>query len=131
MGVRDKRQKGASPMIKKHTLAHDPKVSEALEALPGLYATDGIKGDRPAVKLFDMAGSAFWVIWEYDAEADEGFGFGSMNGVDGELGYVPVSELRKLGLRIEKDSSVESMVEGSESRNIGIPEFLMKEKEVV
>lgn len=106
----------------------DPNTFKALEKLPALYATDGSKGDRPAVKLFDSRGSYFAVIWEYDADAKEGFGYASMAPGMGELGYISVAELEALGLRIERDLYAKTMVEGMESRGIDVPEYLMEEE---
>lgn len=112
-------------MIRKHTLSHDPEVTEALEALPALYETDGVKGDRPAVKLFDIGSQAVWVVWEYDKSEDVGFGMCDLGHGFPELGYVPVSELRGLGFRIERDAYESKMVSALESRSIEVPEFLL------
>ena len=41
-----------------------------IEALPELYSTDTSTTDRPAVKLFDSRGRAFWILWEYEDTTD-------------------------------------------------------------
>lgn len=111
-------------MSKTHTI-QDPKTFTNLEALPALYATDGTKGDRPAVKLFDAAGQAFWVIWEYNAETKEGFGYADLGLGFPELGYINVAEIETLGIRIEQDIWVDTMVEAIESRQAEVPSYLL------
>lgn len=103
----------------------DPNTHNALAKLPALYSTDGTKGDRPAVKLFDAYGSAFWVIWEYDAEQKLGFGLCDLGMGFPELGYVSIEELEGLGLRVERDLYANTLVEGYESRNMDIPDYLV------
>jgi hypothetical protein len=115
-------------MIRKHTLKYDPSVTEALASLPALYETDGTKGDRPAVKLFDIGSEAFWVVWEYDKDQDLAFGLCDLGLGFPELGYVSVAELRGLGFRIERDAYVSTLSEGYESRGLTPPGFLMREE---
>ena len=109
----------------RHTL-FDPKVWEALEALPHLYSTDGKAGDMPAVKLFDPAGQAFWVLWEYDPDDKMGFGLCDLGLGFPEIGSVSLVELRALKsvLPIERDMMVETRFDGYKSRNLPVPGYL-------
>lgn len=115
-------------MIKTHTLKYDPEVTERLKKLPDIYDTDGDKGDRPAVKLFDSQGQAFWILWEYNEATDVGFGYAELGFGQGELGYVPVGELRNLGYRIERDAYSDTMVEAFESRGTEVPHYLLEKE---
>ena len=113
-------------MSTQHTIK-DSKTIEALEALPTIYATDGMKGDRPAVKLFDAQGQAFWVIWEYDPQTKEGFGYADLGVGFGEIGYISITLLDELGIRIERDIWTKTMVEGYKSRGQSVPDYLLGE----
>ena len=103
----------------------DPNTWKALEKLPPLYATDEMTGDRPAVKLFDSRGGAFWVMWEYDPDTKHAFGYGELGNGPGELGYVDLNEIAELGIRIERDVYSKTMVSGYESRSVDVPEYLL------
>jgi len=108
----------------RHTLL-DPNVQKALEALPNLGVTDDNKTDRSAVKLFFIAGAAFWVIWEYDKDDDLAFGLCDLGLGFPEIGYVSVAELRDIRPYIERDMAVSTLVEGYKSRNVEVPDYLV------
>ena len=108
----------------KNTLL-DPKVIEAINALPGIGETDNSKEDRPAVKIFTTMGNAFWIIWESDPNGML-FGFAEMMAGCGELGYSNLERLvDELGVWGERDTSVSTLVEGYNSRNVDIPDYLV------
>lgn len=111
--------------MKRHTLL-DPNVQKALESLPHIGSTDGSKKDRPAVKLFVTVGEAFWVVWEYDKESDIAFGLGDLGMGFPEIGSISIAEMRgNLAQWIERDTAVSTLVEGYESRNVPVPDYLV------
>jgi hypothetical protein len=105
----------------RNTLA-DPNVWKKLEALPALYVTDGQKGDRPAVRLFNPYGNGSWIIWEYDPVAKEGFGWADLG--YGEMGYISRPFMGQTGLGIERDTSVNTMMEGFQASGTALPSGL-------
>ena len=110
------------------------KLRKALDELPDAYATDGKRGDMPAVYVFTPDAGATWVIWEYDREQQVGYGLCDIGLGFPEIGYVSVPELEelrgKLGLPVEVDSSVKSRFDGYRRAGVEVPDCL-KEKETV
>ena len=104
----------------------DINVRAAISKLPDLGSTDGDKTDRTAVKLFDPLGSAFWVLWESDAEGDIAFGYCDLGLGFGELGYVSVESDLATIPRIEQDVFVSTIVEGYNSRYVPIPDYVVE-----
>ncbi len=111
-------------MTLKHTI-QDPNVIKAIHELPELYSTDNSQVDRPAIKLFDSWGSAFWVLWEYSNEDDIAFGYCDLIPGGGEIGSVSIAEITELGWRVEQDMAVSTLVEGYASRNVEVPDYLV------
>ena len=111
-------------MTLRHTIL-DPETWEQLRKLPLLGATDASRKDRPAVKLFDSVGQAFWVLWEYDPEERLAFGLADLGLGFPELGYVSLNEVAELGPRIERDVSVKLLTEGYASRGMTPPDYLV------
>lgn len=101
------------------------KLSNAVEKLPALYATDGAKGDLPAVYVFTPDGSATWILWEYDSEDRIAFGMCDLGLGFPEMGYVSITELEQirggLGLPVEIDSSLDTRWAGYRNAGIEIP----------
>ena len=86
--------------------AHDLMPADLAAQIPALYTTDGQGDDAIAhIKLFTPDSSWTWYLTEYDR--DEGLCFGLVIGLETELGYFSLDELRAvrgpLGLRIERD----------------------------
>lgn len=102
-------------------------LAKALETLPAPYATDGMKGDLPAVCVFTPDAGATWVLWEYG----DGIAFGLCDLGLGfpELGYVALDDLvgvrGALGLPVEVDTSVKTRFEGYRNAGVEVPEFLI------
>lgn len=101
-------------------------LREHLETLPEAMATDGMKGDLPAVYVFLPGTGATWVLWEYDREADTAFGLCDLGFP--EIGYVSVGELvgvaSPLGLPVEVDRRVATRFAGYRLAQVDIPDFL-------
>ena len=95
-------------MQKKNTRqdAHDYLPADIAAQIPALYAT-AEQGDAAIayVKLFTPDSSWTWYVTEWRAE--EGLCFGLVIGLETELGYFSLDELREargpMGLRIERD----------------------------
>lgn len=86
--------------------AHEYMPPELAAQLPALYTTEGQGDDAIAyIKLFTPDSSWTWFICELDR--DEGLCFGLVIGLETELGYFSLDELRAargpMGLRIERD----------------------------
>lgn len=86
--------------------AYDYVPADVAAQLPALYATEAQGDDAIAhVKLFTPDSSWTWYLTEY--APDERLAFGLVIGLETELGYVSLDELREargpLGLRIERD----------------------------
>jgi hypothetical protein len=107
------------------------RIDRNLEKLPPIYTHEDTRGDLPAVYLFTPSAGATWVIWEYDADAREGFGYCDLGFGMGELGYVSIDEIKAvplpLGLWIETDTSVTTRFDGYDRAGATVPDFL-KEK---
>ena len=112
-------------MTLRHTI-HDREVLKAIKKLPPLMSTDEWERDRTAVKLFDAYGSAFWVLWEFDPESGIAFGLCDLGMGYPEIGSVLLAEIQELGPRIERDVSVSTLVEGYRSRNVPVPDYLVR-----
>lgn len=73
--------------------------------VPRLYTTDGESDPLVVVKLFTPWSSWTWHVIEHDP--DDGTAFGLVEGLETEMGYFSISELREVngpfGLRIERD----------------------------
>lgn len=86
--------------------AHDLMPADLAAQIPPLYTTDE-QGDAAIVyvKLFTPDSSWTWYCTELDL--DERLAFGLVVGLETELGYFSLDELREargpLGLRIERD----------------------------
>ena len=77
-----------------------------LENLPKLYETEGQEDPIVHVKLFHPLGGSTWLLTEYEPETKIAFGYAFIT--DGELGYIPMSELEEInisGLKVERDFS--------------------------
>jgi len=80
-------------------------TKEDLENLPALYATEDEEDPIVHVKLFHPLGKSTWLLTEYDPADKIAFGFAYIN--EGELGYIPLTELEKVnvgGLKVERDN---------------------------
>jgi hypothetical protein len=80
-------------------------TKELLKKLPPLYANEKVNGDPTAiVKFFTPDSNWTWYATEYDGE--DTF-FGLVVGVEKELGYFSLAELKSvrgaLGLPVERD----------------------------
>ena len=80
-------------------------TKEILNKIPKLYSQDGLGGDAVIhVKFFTPDSSWTWYATEFDGE-DQFFGL--VDGLDKELGYFSLSELKSIrgpmGLPIERD----------------------------
>lgn len=99
----------------------------ALNELPGLGKTDGIKGDLPAV-TFAM-GRSTWVLWEWDAKQRMGFGLCDLGLGFPELGYVSLDEVcetsNNLGLELWCEWPVNTRLQGYEYLSLEVPRFLV------
>jgi len=85
-------------------------TKEDLENLPKLYETEEEENPTVQVKLFHPLGTATWLLTEYEPETKMAFGYAYIT--DGELGYIPLSELEKInigGLKVERDTSFKPM----------------------
>ena len=84
-------------------------TKEIEKQLPALYATENDEDPIVRLKLFTPDAQCTWFITEYDPEQDLAFGFATLNGLDGELGYISLAEIRtgrgRLGLPVERDKS--------------------------
>lgn len=83
-------------------------TKELAKTIPAIGAQDG-KGEDAVVyaKFFNPIGSGTWFILEFDGE-DEMFGWADLGDPDmAELGYLSLSELQgirlRLGLGVERD----------------------------
>jgi len=99
----------------------------ALNQLPALGKTDGVKGDLPAV-TFTM-GNATWVVWEYDAEDRMGFGLCDLGLGFPELGYVSLGEVcetaNTLDLTLFCEFKVATRFAGYKYLSLEVPGFLV------
>lgn len=72
--------------------------------LPGLYTTEKATEPLAVIKLFTPDSSWTWFLTEYDGQ---GLAFGLVVGLETELGFFSLDELRgvrgRLGLRVERD----------------------------
>ena len=108
----------------KNTLL-DPKVIEAINALPDIGSTDGMKTDRPAVKIFSTVSTAFWIVWE-SSPTGELFGYAELLPGYGELGYSDLGTIvDALGIYGEQDVHVSTLVAAYHSREINVPDYLV------
>lgn len=104
------------------------KLQEHLSKLPKLYSTDGVKGDLPAVYVFQPDGAATWALWEYSSDTNEAFGLCDLGMGFPEIGYVSVEELESilgpLRLPVEVDAGISTRFAGYKSAGVPIPSFL-------
>ena len=83
-------------------------TKEIENKIPALYAQDG-KGENATVyvKFFNPCGAATWYGTEYDPIERIFFGWATLDGQFGELGYFSLTELENItlpyGLKIERD----------------------------
>ena len=95
-------------------------MTKAIEkSIPALYATDGVKEKKVAVKFF-----APWSNWTWYAVEGEKLEngdwkfFGLVEGFEKEYGYFLLSELEAVkgpwGLKIERDRGFKGKVNGTE-----------------
>ena len=84
-------------------------TKEIEKQLPALYATENDEDPTVRLKLFTPDAQCTWFITEYDPAQDLAFGFATLDGVEGELGYISIAEIRTLhghfGLPVERDQS--------------------------
>ena len=81
-------------------------ITKTLAAkIPAMYATEDQSAKEKIVqcKFFDSRGSWTWYVIEYDPE--QNLAFGLVQGFETELGYISITELESLGIRIERDLS--------------------------
>ena len=80
---------------------------ELLSSIPDLYETEGLLNPMCHVKLFTPDSNWTWFIIEYSADTNTCYGY--IQGLENELGYFALSELKSvrgpLGLAIERDLS--------------------------
>ena len=111
------------------------EMNKALIALPKMYSTDGSKVDRPAVYLFGGSDAA-WILWEYSSDTQLAFGLCDLGLGFPELGSVWIPELKEIrfppfGLRVEMDSSIDTLVKGYRHRKQPIPDWLVSNEAAV
>lgn len=106
-----------------------PRDYQELEKLPALYATDGMKGDLPAVKLFTPWANATWILWEYDPEQQTGFGLCDLGLGFPEMGYVSLEEVAELtgpgGIGVERELYTHTRFDGYRAAGVDIPDYLV------
>jgi hypothetical protein len=114
--------------MKNHPINIGSNLHQALSTLPSTYATDGVRGDLPAVYIFTPDANATWVLWEYDPEEELAFGLCDLGLGFPELGYIAISELMnargQFGLPVEIDKSVTTRFAGYERAGVTIPDWL-------
>ena len=83
------------------------KIEEFAQRVTGMaksYETDG-QGDEALVVLHYFTGGSDWYIIERDMEEEQiqALGFAVLNGdtQNAELGYIPISEITKLGAELD------------------------------
>ncbi len=84
----------------------EPRI-EVLRQMPGLYATEGVKGADKVVHHHFFIGGCDWYALEFDGR-DVFFGFAILNGdlQNAEFGNFSLSELRSVnlgGIEIDHD----------------------------
>lgn len=103
-------------------------IRTPLETLPELGATDGLKGDLPAVYVFTPDAGATWILWE--ASMADGLAFGMCDLGLGfpELDYVSINELETVrgafGLPVEVDKRLDTRFKGMRNAGIEVPSYL-------
>jgi hypothetical protein len=101
-----------------------------LEQLPGLYKTDNIKGDLPAVYIWVAFTRSTWVLWEYDPETGEAFGLCDLGLGFPELGYVNVHEIIDVAndrsLFVMIDTKLNTRFAGYKNLSLEVPSFLVR-----
>lgn len=84
-------------------------TKELYNKIPALYTNEGKnpKDVKVVVKFFDPTGSWTWYATEGQQEGDDFIFFGLVRGLENELGYFSLKELKsikgKFGLGIERD----------------------------
>lgn len=100
-----------------------------LEELPPLYATDEIKGDLLAVKLFTPDANATWILWEYDPAEKMAFGLCNLGLGEAALGYVSIEEIEAIrgqfGLPVERERYTLTRFAGYRAMGEEVPDYLV------
>lgn len=75
---------------------------DMVETMPATYATDG-QGDQAVAQLHYFTGGCDWYITEKDRETEQlqAFGLADLYGDGGELGYISIVELLKVGAELD------------------------------
>ncbi len=80
--------------------------------LPKLYETENTEDPTVHLKLFTPDAQCTWFITEMNPDTEEAFGYATLDGCNGELGYISVAEIRtvrgQFGLPVERDQWFES-----------------------
>jgi len=80
-------------------------TQEVRRKLPALYSQDG-KGGKAVARVKFFTPDADWTWWATEFDGEDTF-FGLVEGMERELGYFSLAELKKvrggLGLGIERD----------------------------
>lgn len=83
------------------------------DKLPALYETEGQKDPICRIKLFTPDANWTWYVIEL-SQTDQNICYGYVQGMENELGYFSLSELRtikgSLGLKVERDLLFEPTV---------------------
>lgn len=86
--------------------AHDYLPPELAAQLPALYTTEG-QGDDAIAYAHYFTPDSSWDWYATECDPDEGLCFGLVFGLETELGYFSLDELRFVrgpwGLRVERD----------------------------
>lgn len=69
-------------------------TQEQAQRVPTLYSQEDVKDPIVFIKISCL--NSFWLITEFDAEKELGFGFCQMFEGGGELGYVSLEEIKNL-----------------------------------
>jgi len=108
---------------RKHKLLRKADV----RALPALYSQENEEDPVVHVKLFCPYSQATWLLTEYDGDRIA-FGFATLDGVTGELGYCDILELGTLSRMagqlpmIERDCWFQPCKLSEAKKQIGIKE---------
>jgi len=106
-------------------------TNEIEKRLPPLYATENDKDPTVQLKLFTPDAQCTWLITEYDPAQDLAFGFATLNGLDGELGYISIAEIRtvrgRFGLPVERDKGFSPKPLSEAKRDASIRELASME----
>ncbi len=102
-------------------------TKEIARKLPKLYATENTEDPTVHLKLFTPDAQITWLITEFDPDQDLAFGYTTIDGATGELGYISVAEIRtvrgQFGLPVERDKWFESKPLSEAKKEAGLTDW--------